>query len=86
MQDFEPYGYSIANNDVCLAISLAWERNRGRQSPFYPYIRSLPKETPFFFTKENAEVRQILQELGGYITSSADAEQANLLSSDLAEI
>lgn len=86
MQDFEPYGHDIANNDVCLAISLAWERNRGRQSPFYPYIRSLPEETPCFFTKENDEVRQILQELGGYITISAYAEQAYMLSSHLAEI
>ncbi|EIE27374.1 hypothetical protein COCSUDRAFT_64200, partial [Coccomyxa subellipsoidea C-169] len=82
LTDFEPYGHDIANNDVCLAISLAWERNRGRQSPFYPYIRSLPEETPCFFTKENDEVRQILQELGTHsheierIVAMVDIERA----------
>lgn len=64
LQDCHPYGLYLASSDACLAICLAYERNRGQRSPFYPYISSLTNETPGFFSKDAAKVKQLLRQMG----------------------
>ena len=64
MQDFKPFGFYLASSDACLAICLAYERSKGRMSPFYPYISSLPSKTPGFFSKDENEAQKYLKQLG----------------------
>ncbi|KAK9919091.1 hypothetical protein WJX75_009330 [Coccomyxa subellipsoidea] len=64
LKDCHLYGLYLASSDACLAICLAYERNRGRRSPFYPYISSLTNETPGFFSKDVVKVKQLLRQMG----------------------
>lgn len=55
---------SDKNGRTALAACLAYERSRGAKSPFYPYLRLLPKKPPSLWLKTPADVKSILSSAG----------------------